>query len=414
MSDAASLPKAKLSYIPSLDGIRGLFCILIIINHWSLVLPLAPIGWEVLQIFFVMSGFLITRILIYERAKHDNFKSYVKSFYLKRSLRIFPLYFIYLFFWGGIRLVMQGNEFVSLYTEELAQNWQFYFTYTANLKSFFNFKALDTPFFAHLWSLSLEEQFYLIMPFIIFFLKGRLLKTVIVILIIIPMIMRIVGYPYLMDMNDNSVWGILLIYRNLIFQTDSFALGAAIAIFNFDWIKRPHIWFWLLLGVIVGLNIYHYPMFLENAGHILGDMGHIPEGAAEAEPNIGWYITMLGHPELLTINHSYAYMMPLINIWCFFMLLASVQGKPISKWLFENKTLMNVGKVTYGMYVFHFCVIIIFLKVVSKVLGTGMLNINILLHIPLFIIYIVILYYISKFSFNYIEAPFLKLKNRLK
>ena len=411
MSDAQSLQKAKLSYIPSLDGIRGLFCILIIINHWLLALPIAPIGWEVLQIFFVMSGFLITRILVNERTKHDSFKSYVKSFYLKRSLRIFPLYFIYLIFWGVVRLVMHGNQWIQLATQELAENWIFYFTYTANLKSLFNFEALDTPFFAHLWSLSLEEQFYLIMPFLIFFLKGKWLKGALIVLVFLPMAMRIVGYPFLMDMNENSSWAILLIYRNLIFQTDSFALGAIIAVFNLYFIKRPQVWFWVLLTAIVDLNIYHYPMFLEQAGSILAEMGLNANGG---EMNVYWYLSLLGHPELLSINNSYAYMMPLVNIWCFFMVLSSVRGNPKSKWLFESRLMINVGKVTYGMYVYHFCVIAIFLKLVSAVLHTPIGQINIWLHIPLFLIYLIMLYYISKFSFQYIEAPFLKLKNRLK
>lgn len=413
MSDAQALQKKRLSYIPSLDGIRGLFCILIIINHWNsvFVLPIAPIGWEVLQIFFVMSGFLITRILIHEREKHATFGSYVKSFYAKRSLRIFPLYFIYLLFWGAARFIFQGSEFVQQNTAELAQNWMFYLTYTANLKSLFNFNALDTPFFAHLWSLSLEEQFYLIMPFLIFFLKGRMLRGAIIFLIVAPMVLRVVGYPFLMGLNDDSIWAILLVYRNLIFQTDSFALGAAIAIFNFDFIRRPQLWFWVLLAAIVGLNIYHYPLFLEHAGEILG---HFNPDLAGAEGNVYWYLSMLGHPELLPLDSAYAYMMPLVNLWCFFMLLASVQDKPISKWLFENKLLIEIGKVTYGMYVYHFSAIIIFALAVGKLTGKGIGGIDIWLQTPLFVVYLVILYYLSKFSFLYIEAPFLKLKNRLK
>lgn len=381
VTDAQALQKKRLSYIPSLDGLRGVFCILIVINHWNsvAVLPIAPIGWEVLQIFFVLSGFLITRILVHERERHATFGSYVKSFYAKRSLRIFPLYFIYLFFWGAMRFIMGGSEFIQQNTQELAQNWMFYFTYTANLKSLFNVEALDTPFFAHLWSLSLEEQFYLIMPFLIFFLKGRVLRGALIFLIIVPTIIRVMAFPAMLNYHNNEFWAIILVYRNLIFQTDSFALGAALAVFNFDFIKRPRLWFWLLFATIVGLNIYHYPMFLENAGSILG---HFNPDLANEEGNIYWYLSMLGHPELLPIDNAYAYMIPLVNLWCFFMVLSSIQDKPISRRFFENETLINIGKVTYGMYVYHFCVILIFALGVSKIMGKPLSSVNIWLQTP--------------------------------
>ena len=160
-------------------------------------------------------------------------------------------------------------------------------------------------------------------------------------------------------------------------------------------------------------------MFLEQIGHVIGhfnpDLHSYDPSAHSSVENGYWYLSMLGHPELLPINGQYNYMMPLVNVWCFFMLLSSVRGRPISKWLFENKTLIKIGKVTYGMYVYHFAVIILFTMVVTKVFkAVGIGNIDIWMQIPLFVVYLTLLYFLSKISFQYIETPFLKLKNKFK
>jgi len=403
--------KRNLSYIPGLDGLRGFFCLIIIIAHWQLALPIAPFGWEGLQMFFILSGFLITRILVHERERHDSFGSYIKAFYLKRTLRIFPLYFLFLIFWGLIRIALRENELIRLATDDLAQNWAWYFTYTSNLKSFFNVESLESPFFIHLWSLALEEQFYLVMPFMVFFLRGKWLKGVIIAFILIPFITRPLGYYLLAQKHDDVIWAGLLVYRNIFFQCDAFALGAAIAVFNLDFIKRPKTWFYSLIAVYIVLVVLNYPAFKDFLPLLLE---HAHSTQQVENVSVFWYINMLGHPEILPMGNQYLYMMPLINIACFFLVLTPVQGRSILAWLFENRLMVNIGRVTYAMYVFHFALIILVLKVVTKILGTGQANINALLHIPIFIGYLVVLYYLSVFSFKYIEGPFLKLKNKIK
>jgi len=403
--------KRKLSYIPGLDGLRGFFCLIVITTHWQLAFPVAPIGWEGLQLFFVLSGFLITRILIFEREKHDSLKSYLGAFYLKRTLRIFPLYFIFLIFWGLVRLVTRNNEFIQFFTADLAQNWAWYFTYTSNLKSLFNVESLESPFFVHLWSLALEEQFYLIMPFLVYFFKGKWLKRFVILFILLPFITRPLAHNLLMQHHHDTVWAGLLIYRNIIFQCDAFALGAAIAIFNLDFIKKPGRWFYSLLAVYAVIIVLSFPVFRDFVPQLLEHMG---SGKDAAGVSAYWYLFMLGKPEIITMGNQYLYVIPLVNIICFFLVLCPVKGKPLLNWLFENKWMVNFGKVTYAVYVFHFSFMLLFLKFVTKLLGTGQSNINPLLHIPIFIAYLIALYYISVFSFKYIEGPFLKLKNKIK
>src|SRR6267154_625078 len=79
-----------MQYVKSLDGIRGLAVSLVVLFHFGLF----PAGWVGVQIFFVLSGYLITSILLLEKARP--FAEYVGRFYWRRSLRIFPLYFAFL------------------------------------------------------------------------------------------------------------------------------------------------------------------------------------------------------------------------------------------------------------------------------------------------------------------------------
>lgn len=417
---AEAIKKERLSYIPSLDGIRGLFCILIIINHWRLPLPVSPTGWEVLQAFFVMSGYLITRILVYDRDRHAGFGSYIKNFYIKRSLRIFPLYFLYLFFWLIIRTIFNHSEFIQGYTQELANNWVFYFTYTSNLKALFNIHSPDTPFFGHLWSLGLEEQFYLIMPFTIFFFRGKWLKWGIISIILLPFLTRTVGEYFLTQYNDNAVWAGLLIYRNLPFQMDSFAFGAAVAVLNLDWIKHPKRWLAFFFTIFMALTVYHYflvPDYMPELIQHYKTTYNLDLGGSEEASRAGRlyvYVKLMGMPEMLPMNKMYVYMMPLVNLMSALLILTAARGDVLFPRLFNHRFMVEVGKITYAMYVFHFCIIILFLKATSIALGKPIMALNPLMHIVLFLVYLAILIFVSRLSFKYIETPFLKLKNRFR
>jgi peptidoglycan/LPS O-acetylase OafA/YrhL len=408
--------KEKLSYIKSLDGMRGIFCVVVIIAHWKLAFPILPIGWEAMQVFFVMSGFLITRILLHEKGRQESFKPYAKSFFMKRVFRIFPLYFGYLILTTIARFALQGNEFVQTQTQELQHSGVWLYTYLYNFKTWFNFHAgvpfEDTAFFSHLWSLSLEEQFYVVFPFIIYFLNGKVLKTVIAAMVITPIFLKTFGYPYLMSVNPDETWSILLIYRNIVFQFDSLAIGAAAAIFNFAWIKRVNLWFWILFAVMMVIQILHFDMVRDS----FTDLSAIPFDIFITDGQLNWlgYIHFLGHPELLHFGHQYIYVMPLVNVWCFLMVLSARRGNPVMPWILENKFVVYLGKISYGLYVYHFGLIILFLKLIKTVTKQNPGDLPYLIQFLLFFVFMAILILISEISFKYFEMYFLKMKDKLK
>ena len=399
-----------------MDGQRAFFCITIMLAHWDLAFPIAPIGWECLQTFFVLSGFLITRILLVERERIPRFGKFMKVFVAKRSFRIFPLYFAYLGFWTLARWLMEDSTFIQNQTRELEHSGIWMWTYLYNFKSWFNFHAgvpfEDTRFFAHLWSLSVEEQFYLFFPFVVFFLRGKWLKGAIILLLILPQFTRIFGYPWLLSHNDDPTWAVLLIYRNIVFQYDALAMGAALAIFNFAWIKRPKLWFWITIGVILVIDVINFPYVRD----YITDVSVIPFQIFITDGQMNWlgYIHALGHPELLQVNHAYAYMIPLVNIACFLMVLASIRGDSLMKWLFEHRFMIYLGKISYGMYVYHFATMVFFMKVLRATLPDTFIHGHYWLHIPFFCLYVASVILVSHLSFKYFESFFLRIKNRIR
>jgi peptidoglycan/LPS O-acetylase OafA/YrhL len=165
---------ASLGRYPALDGLRGIAILAVFLSHyagghksknfiihcWSIV---ADSGWMGVDLFFVLSGFLITGILFQTASDEHR----VKNFYARRALRIFPLFYGVLF---GFLLL----------TPVLNLHWQpghlLYFFYLSNMMSLLA-PHLASPGaamgVAHLWSLAVEEQFYLLWPFVVWSVRNR-------------------------------------------------------------------------------------------------------------------------------------------------------------------------------------------------------------------------------------------------
>lgn len=167
-------------HLVPLDGVRGIAILAVMFSHllavnyqtasWPLrvVGYLAYYGWMGVDLFFVLSGFLITGILVDSREG----PGYFRNFYARRFLRIFPLYYVVLFvlFFCGrwLRLDWHGTFVAHL-------------LYLQNLPRYAEAVFDVSPFVAinHLWSLAIEEQFYLAWPLFVYFARtrGRVLAT---------------------------------------------------------------------------------------------------------------------------------------------------------------------------------------------------------------------------------------------
>jgi peptidoglycan/LPS O-acetylase OafA/YrhL len=152
----------KREYYGNLDTIRCLAAFFVVAYHWLPASKTNPYLGEIgVDIFFVLSGFLITEILLRSKKQAEGDRSlrfkFLQSFYVKRALRIFPIYFIFVTF------------FFLLNDPALGFDWLYVFTYTTNFLLFF--KRIWIHPISHTWSLSVEEQFYIIWPFLILFAR---------------------------------------------------------------------------------------------------------------------------------------------------------------------------------------------------------------------------------------------------
>jgi peptidoglycan/LPS O-acetylase OafA/YrhL len=160
---------ATRGHIRSLDGLRGIAILLVFLYHYfprdlrDPLSPVASLGWSGVDLFLVLSGFLITGILIDTRDSPNRFK----SFYTRRALRLLPVYFL------AVAVVLAGTHFLRGY-----RTWSDipFFLYASNItQGLPNTYSIFPPYFncRHFWTLALEEQFYSIWPFIVFFVPSR-------------------------------------------------------------------------------------------------------------------------------------------------------------------------------------------------------------------------------------------------
>ena len=230
--------------IPVLDGIRGIAVLLVMTYHFWVVgiagsaassitssssggtLPwehvynnVAGFGWIGVDLFFVLSGFLITGILCDSRESPH----YFRIFYGRRTVRIFPLYYaaLTIFFLLGPLVMahiyrpaladMQSGTTVKLFAWTYLLNWY---------EGFKGWNAVAHPL-QHFWSLSVEEQFYLIWPFLVLKLTRRRLMSVCVSLMAVALALRALLYGLHFP---------FAAYTWTICRADSLAMGASVAL----------------------------------------------------------------------------------------------------------------------------------------------------------------------------------------
>lgn len=212
--------------MPALDGVRGLAILLVILHHGisvdrlnrfdTWIYNLADSAWVGVDLFFVLSGFLITGILLDARAS----RGYFRNFYARRILRIFPLYYLalLLLFWVYRPLVASGDQSLRHLSDE--QVW--YWAYLSNFLVAGTGRWPEAAPFIHFWSLAVEEQFYLVWPAIVFLLKPRHLKSACLACIFGAFTLRL-----LLVFSGASP---ISIYVSTACRIDALALGALVAL----------------------------------------------------------------------------------------------------------------------------------------------------------------------------------------
>jgi peptidoglycan/LPS O-acetylase OafA/YrhL len=164
------------AHIPALDGVRACAILIVLAFH---TLPDIPFGWAGVILFFVLSGFLITGILL--DAQGCPAWEYFSVFYTRRSLRIFPIYYVTL---------ATAVALAFAFSWPLA-DWPYYAVYLQNFVIDWQWHPQQFPgFMSHTWSLAVEEQFYLCWPVLVFVLSRRSLSLLCTSLLLLAPLFR--------------------------------------------------------------------------------------------------------------------------------------------------------------------------------------------------------------------------------
>jgi peptidoglycan/LPS O-acetylase OafA/YrhL len=217
-----SLPKAG-QYLPQLDGLRGVAIALVLASH-CVVTPASgviawvirnavSIGWTGVDLFFALSGYLIAGILLRTRSRPH----YFLNFYARRFLRIVPLYAVLV---SAVLALASRLPFGPT-----GPVWPFV-TYTSNFwLAFHRVGWLPAPSgyppLAHLWSLAIEEQFYLVFPFMVYVLDRRRLRTTLWVVLALSPLVRVA---------INAIIAPGQSYFITLGRLDALAMGALIAL----------------------------------------------------------------------------------------------------------------------------------------------------------------------------------------
>jgi peptidoglycan/LPS O-acetylase OafA/YrhL len=206
---------APLVYMPQLDGLRAIAVSAVVLEHFKILPGAAAYG---VHLFFVLSGFLITGILLRSReaaAERGIRRTHAfRQFYIRRALRIFPLYYLVI----AAALILDVQ-----YARDYAP-WLL--TYTINLKM--ASQGWFINYFAHFWSLAVEEQYYLFWPWLILLLRRRWLIPVAVAMTTIGPLFRLYVLLSWVFMNSDSSG--LSGYIATPTALDSLGMGSLVAI----------------------------------------------------------------------------------------------------------------------------------------------------------------------------------------
>jgi peptidoglycan/LPS O-acetylase OafA/YrhL len=313
--------------IPALDGLRGMAILLVLIYHYfvivvgvegdtfiSHVARRLSLSWSGVDLFFVLSGFLIGGILI------DNKESinYFKVFYIRRTCRIFPLYFSWIALFLVLTTVFAGFSFSPPIRDVFSNPlpiWS-YLTFTQNIVM--SLKGIWGPhWFAITWSLAIEEQFYLLLPLIIRFAPRNRLPYVLMFGILAAPIIRVALYNF----HPNFA---LSTYVLMPCRTDSLLLG--------------------VLGAYLVRHDFVMRSLKANILSLYGVLLLLVAGVAILTLTPAWVGSM---------GASYLGYSWLALTYMLFLLISIIERRGIVTAISTNKLLRKLGNVSYGVYLFH-------------------------------------------------------------
>ncbi len=340
----------------------------------SFHLHLLAVFWVSMQLFFVLSGFLITTILV--KGREEGFSNYIKTFYARRALRIFPAYFAFLALYFFIVWIFNGGS-------HFYQDWQYILSYTYNLRVAYT--GEENRQLSHLWSLAVEEQFYLVWPFVIYFIPKKFLPAVFMAVILLAPLGRYIALIGLPEIINNSKIA-HAVYKLPTTHMDAFACGALVAVCQFR--ARPYA---VLLGLIaillVGALFQIYWMGLPFRFHF-------------------------GFPLHMRHEWQSVWGYSLWNILWASMIVAVIQRTLLVRF-FESRVMAYFGKLSYAIYLVHVPIMAVSMMLVRYMSEEFYSLSDVAIYWCFVVVTFILCFLLASLSYHFFERPILKYKDRL-
>ncbi len=279
-----------MSRIKEFDGLRGIAAMTIVLYH--VTNDGFPWGWAAVDLFFVLSGYLITSIVL----KHGQSRTFLTSFYARRGLRIWPIYYLLI----AYLVISQGHAPRSL---------PYYLTYTQEIPRYWGGSMEEWKPISHTWTLALEEQFYLVWPLLLLVIGRRFTAPIALAVTAMSIGFRLSGMH----------WWLLLA------RCDGFALGGFLAALMNDENpdrKRVRVSWSAAIAAIVALGLL---VHLGMRGAITVDQKELEEKA------------------VATAFASYA-IIAYASLYAGHWILAPLR----------TRVLTYLGTISYGIYLYHY------------------------------------------------------------
>lgn len=365
-------------HLNELDGIRGIAVLLVMTFHLGMrqFAGKNPIdffigsGWTGVDLFFVLSGFLITSILLDTRRQQH----YFRNFYVRRALRILPLYYFAVA--GFLLVVLPLAHRVHLLHLVRPEYTAFYWLHLSNLSSAFGFMA--TSPIGHFWSLSVEEQFYFVWPLLVFALDSLPLLAACLLLALASPVLRMLPAMQAMQASYPE-----FLYRLTPFRLESLCYGAVLAILAMYALRAEPAR--RLLQLVPGVATATGAILFGVASYVAGG----PEYQTPSMSGYGYTGSALFYMGLVgwAVTHTGSEQLPARML--------------------RSRFLRFFGKYSYAMYVFHVPVSDCVKPAVAYLIKNqwAVAPIDLVLGIGITTV-------LARLSWVLLEQPFLKLKER--
>lgn len=358
-------------WFPGLDGVRGIAVGLVFTVHY---IGKYPIGWMGVIFFFVLSGYLITGGLYDTRDEPHRFR----RFYIRRTLRIFPLfYFVWISILVADPLIHERWQPMQWLWPVYLGNFARFIAYSPSTDHIYT-SVLWLPIeIGHFWSLAVEEQFYLVWPFVVFSIADRkkLIRICVGVMVAV-LLLRII----LVAAIPSGLLQMEFLYRMPFTQADSFLCGGLLAL----WWRGPErermlraapYLFFAFLGIFV------FACSIEGAG----------VGLNKLVPATPWIS---------------GYGFTLIYLIAAALIASSLSSTNLLFKITNLRPLRFLGKYSYGFYVYHVILRPILIKPWGELHSHWAFRLSVCIEFAIVLA-------VSVVSYHLLEAPFLRLKGRL-